>query len=122
MKDQGLKQIIKIIKALADENRARIINLLKNKKDICVCEITRIIGLAQPTISSHLKLLENAGLIESNKNGLWVNYNIVKSLDLFSSEFIEMLCKNIENDKQIKADEQMVKKINRETICRKQAC
>jgi len=122
MKEQKLKQTTKIAKALADENRIRILCLLKNKKDLCVCEITDIIGLAQPTISSHLKLLENADLIESFKDGLWVNYNISSSLDSFSSEFIEVLCKNLKNDKQIKIDEENAKKINRDVICRKKAC
>ena len=122
MKEQKSKQTTKIIKALADENRIRILCLLKNKKDLCVCEITDIIGLAQPTISSHLKLLENADLIESFKDGLWVNYNISSSLDSFSSEFIEVLYKNLKNDMQIKIDEENAKKINRDVICRKKAC
>ncbi len=122
MKEQKLKQTTKIAKALADENRIRILCLLKNKKDLCVCEITDIIGLAQPTISSHLKLLENADLIESFKDGLWVNYNISSSLDSFSSEFIEVLYKNLKNDIQIKIDEENAKKINRDAICRKKAC
>ncbi len=122
MKEQKLKQTTKIIKALADENRIRILCLLKNKKDLCVCEITEIIGLAQPTISSHLKILENASFIESFKDGLWVNYNIRSFLDSFSSEFIEVLYKNLKNDMQIKIDEENAKKINREGICRKKAC
>ena len=122
MKEQKLKQTTKIAKALADENRIRILCLLKNKKDLCVCEITAIIGLAQPTISSHLKLLENAGLIESFKDGLWVNYNISSSLDSFSSEFIDVLYKNLKNDMQIKIDEENAKKINRDTICKKRTC
>jgi ArsR family transcriptional regulator, arsenate/arsenite/antimonite-responsive transcriptional repressor len=122
MVEQQLKQTTKILKATADESRIRILCLLKNKKDLCVCEITEIIGLAQPTISSHLKLLENAGLIESYKDGLWVNYNISTSLDTFSSKFIEMLYKNLINDRQIKADKENTKKINRDTICKKRAC
>ena len=122
MKEQKLKQTTKIAKALADENRIRILCLLKNKKDLCVCEITEIIGLAQPTISSHLKLLENAGLIESFKDGLWVNYYISSFLDSFSYEFIEVLYKNLKNDMQIKIDEENAKKINRDVICRKKAC
>ena len=122
MQGQELKQITKIIKALSDENRIRIVCLLKYKRDLCVCEITEIIGLAQPTISSHLKLLENAGLIESYKNGLWVNYNIGSSLDSFSAEFIETLYKNLKNDKQIKIDKEKVKNINRDMICKKRTC
>ena len=122
MQGQKLKQITKIIKALSDENRVRIACLLKYKRDLCVCEITKIIGLAQPTISSHLKLLENAGLIESYKNGLWVNYNISSSLDTFSAEFIEKLYKNLKNDKQVKIDEEKIKNICRDTICKKRTC
>lgn len=122
MKEQRLKQTTRIIKALADENRIRIICLLKFKKDLCVCEITSIIGLAQPTISSHLKLLENAGLIESYKDGLWVNYNISGSLDSVSAPFVEMLYKNLENDKQVKSDFEKIKKVGRNIICKKKAC
>ncbi len=122
MKEQKLKQTTKIIKALADENRIRILCLLKNKRDLCVCEITEIIGLAQPTISSHLKLLENAGLIESYKDGLWVNYNIAGNLDSFSAEFVEMLFKNLKNDRQIISDFEKIKKVGRDIICRKKAC
>ena len=122
MQGQELKQITKIIKALSDENRLRIVCLLKYKRDLCVCEITEIIGLAQPTISSHLKLLENAGLIESYKNGLWVNYNIVSNLNSFSVEFIETLYKNLRKDKQIKIDEEKAKNINRDMICKKRTC
>lgn len=122
MQRQELKQLTKIIKALSDENRIRITCLLKYKRDLCVCEITEIIGLAQPTISSHLKLLENAGLIESYKNGLWVNYNINSSLNSLSTEFIETIYKTLKNDKQIKIDEEKVKNINRNVICKKKAC
>ncbi|MDZ7837100.1 MAG: metalloregulator ArsR/SmtB family transcription factor [Actinomycetota bacterium] len=42
------------------------------KEGLCVCEIKEVIGLSQPTISSHLKLLEAAGLVESKKEGIWV--------------------------------------------------
>ena len=122
MKEQKLKQTTKIIKALADENRIRIVCMLKNKRDLCVCEITEIIGLAQSTISSHLKLLENAGFIESYKDGLWVNYNIVSGLNPFSAELIEMIYKNLKNDKQIKSDFEKIKKVSRDIICKKRAC
>ena len=119
MSENNLKNIEKIMKALADKNRIRIIYLLKIKKGLCVCEITDIIGLSQPTISSHLKLLENAGLIGSHKDGLWVNYNINSQLDPFSSELIEIICKDLEKDKQIIYDLKKLKNIDRDIICRK---
>jgi len=119
MSEHNLKNMEKIIKALADENRIRIIYLLKVKKNLCVCEITNIIGLSQPTISSHLKLLENAGLIESHKDGLWVNYNINSQLCFFSSKFIEIIHKDLKNDKQISSDLKKLKNIDRDMICRR---
>ena len=119
MSDYDLKKIERIIKALSDKNRIRIINLLKAKQKLCVCEITSIIGLSQPTISSHLKLLENAGLVESQKKGLWVNYNICSRLDRFSSRLIEIIHNDLEKDQQIVHDLKKLKKINRIMICRK---
>ena len=119
MSEKNLKNMEKIIKALADERRIRIIYLLKTKKDLCVCEITNIIGLSQSTISSHLKVLENAGLIESHKDGLWVNYNINSQLCFFSREFIEIIYKDLKKDKQIVSDLKKLKNINRNMICRR---
>jgi len=117
MPENGLKNIEKIIKALADKNRLRIVCLLSEKKDLCVCEITDIIGLSQPTISSHLRLLENASLIESYKDGLWVNYNINSRSGLFSRKLVEMICKDLKKDKQIISDLKELKNIDRDIIC-----
>ena len=119
MSENDLKNIEKIIKALADKNRLRIVYLLNEKQDLCVCEITDIIGLSQPTISSHLRLLENAGLIESYKDGLWVNYNINNRSGLFSRKLVEMICKDLKKDKQIISDLKELKAIDRDKICRK---
>ena len=117
MPEQNIRNIEKIIKALADKNRLRIICLLNEKQDLCVCEITDIIGLSQPTISSHLRLLENAGLVESDKDGLWVNYNINSLADLFSRKSIEMICKDLMKDKQTISDLKKLKAIDRDKIC-----
>lgn len=119
MSGHNLKEMEKIIKALADKNRLRIIYLLNGKRDICVCEITDIIGLSQPTISSHLRLLENAGLVESNKDGLWVNYNINSQAEFFSRRSIEMICNDLKKDKQAISDLKKLKAIDRDKICRK---
>ena len=75
-----LKYVTKAVKALSDESRLRIMALLEERSGLCVCEITEIIGLSQPTISSHLKILEDAGLIDHRKEGLWVNYSIFSEL------------------------------------------
>ena len=68
-----MRSFIHVMKALSDPNRVTIIKIL-GKKELCVCEITAVLGLAQSTVSKHLKILEEAGLVEYQKDGLWVNY------------------------------------------------
>lgn len=68
-----MKEFVKVMKALADPNRVKIIKLLQQKV-MCVCELQGALGIAQPSVSKHLKILEEAGLVDYRKEGLWVNY------------------------------------------------
>ena len=68
-----MKEFLKVMKAASDPSRVKILKMLENKK-MCVCEIQTGIGAAQSTTSKHLKILEDAGLVTSHKDGLWVNY------------------------------------------------
>lgn len=70
-----MKQFIRVMKALSDPNRVKIIKMLE-KKELCVCELTAALGLAQPTVSKHLKQLEDAELVAYRKDGPWVNYRL----------------------------------------------
>jgi len=119
MEDDKLKKVIKIIKALSDESRIRIVSLLKAKSGVCVCEITEIINLSQPTISSHLKKLEEAGIIVFRKDGLWVNYYFNEEMDPDIKELINMIIKIIEKDPSTINDLQRIKNTDRLLICSK---
>ncbi|MDH3328514.1 MAG: metalloregulator ArsR/SmtB family transcription factor [Desulfobulbaceae bacterium] len=70
-----MKKFIRVMKSLSDPNRVKIIKMLE-KREMCVCELTAALGLAQPTVSKHLKQLEDAAMIESRKDGPWVNYSL----------------------------------------------
>ena len=59
-----MKSFVKVMKALSDPNRVKIIKLLQLKY-MCVCELQGALKLAQPTVSKHLKILEEAGLVDS---------------------------------------------------------
>jgi len=67
--------IEKIFKALGDKSRLRIINML-HTKPMCVCEIKEVLQLSQSTVSGHLRVLKEAGLVEDEKDGLWVEYRL----------------------------------------------
>ena len=66
------------LKALADPTRLRLLNLIANRGEgeACVCELTDPVGVSQPTVSHHLKVLHAAGLIERERRGTWVFYRV----------------------------------------------
>ncbi len=68
-----MKEYIRLMKALSDPNRVRVLKVLQ-ERELCVCEIQALLGLAQSTTSKHMKLLEDAGLVVSRKDGSWLIY------------------------------------------------
>ncbi len=68
-----MKGLVNLLKATADESRLRILFLLE-EGERCVCEIQEALGLAQSTVSRHLQVLEEVGIIQSRRQGLWKYY------------------------------------------------
>jgi DNA-binding transcriptional ArsR family regulator len=70
-----LRRFMSITKALADETRIRALLALRTG-ELCVCQITELFGLAPSTMSKHLSVLAQAGLVESRKAGRWIYYQL----------------------------------------------
>jgi ArsR family transcriptional regulator len=64
-------------KALADPTRVAIVNALSAADEVCVCNLTATFELSQPTISHHLKILREAGLVEASRRGTWAYYRLI---------------------------------------------
>lgn len=64
-------------KALADASRVAILSMLSAEEECCVCVLTDELGLSQPTISHHLRVLREAGLVEASRRGTWAFYRLV---------------------------------------------
>jgi ArsR family transcriptional regulator, arsenate/arsenite/antimonite-responsive transcriptional repressor len=69
------------LKALADPTRLRLVSMVAAHKggEACVCDLTQPLGLTQPTISHHLKILVDAGIFTRDKRGVWAYYSLVPS-------------------------------------------
>jgi len=78
-----------VFKALADPHRVRIVNLLANAAEpVCVCDFMPELGLAQGTVSFHLKKLLDAGLLEREQRGTWAYYSLKRdALNQLSAVF-----------------------------------
>ena len=66
-------------KALSEPARVAIVNRLASCGEACVCELVDVLELAQPTVSHHLRVLREAGLIEQERRGTWMYYRLVPS-------------------------------------------
>lgn len=112
-----MKNFIKVMKALSDPSRVKIVKMLQHKM-MCVCEMREALGIAQPSVSKHLKILEDAGLIDHRKDGLWVNYYLADGgKSPYASSLMGNLRHWLENEPEI---EDLLKKlpcIRREDVC-----
>ena len=81
-------ELARLLKALADPTRLRLVSMVAahDGGEACVCDLTEPLGLTQPTISHHLKILVDAGIFTRDKRGVWAYYALVPSaLDALSA-------------------------------------
>src|SRR5881392_2257743 len=74
---EAASELAERFRALADPTRVAIVNRLSGADELCVCDLTAAFDLSQPTISHHLKVLRDAGLVESTRRGTWAYYRVV---------------------------------------------
>lgn len=114
-----MKPFIKVMKALSDPNRVKIVKLLQHKV-MCVCEMQEALQLAQSSVSKHLKILEEAGLIAFSKEGLWVNYHLSDGVE---NPYVANMLGNLrfwlEEDEAIRELVAKLPSIRREFICKR---
>ena len=112
-----MKKFIKVMKALSDPNRVKMVKLLQHKV-MCVCEIQSALCLAQSTVSKHLKILEEAGLITYYKDKLWVNYSLADGTDIpYAANLLGSLKHWLDEDPGLADIVEKLPSIRREDIC-----
>ncbi|HID29109.1 MAG TPA: ArsR family transcriptional regulator [Desulfobacterales bacterium] len=114
-----MKTFVKVMKALSDPNRVKILKMLQHKV-MCVCEIQAALRIAQPSVSKHLKILEEAGLVTFRKDGMWVNYQLADgSASPYAANLLGNLRHWLEDDSKVAEIVQKLSSIRREDICKK---
>ncbi len=75
-----MRNFMAVTKAISDENRTRLLMFLDGG-ELCVCQLIELLGLAPSTVSKHMAILYQAGLVESRKEGRWVHYRLATKSD-----------------------------------------
>jgi ArsR family transcriptional regulator len=112
-----MKDFVRVMKAFSDPNRVKIIKMLQHRT-MCVCEMREALQVSQPSVSKNLKILEEAGLVEFGKDGLWVNYHLS---DGRRSPYVASMLGNLrhwlENEVGIEDLIKRIPHIHREEVC-----
>jgi ArsR family transcriptional regulator len=112
-----MKDFIRVMKALSERNRVKMVKMLQ-RRPMCVCELQAALGIAQSSVSKHLKILENAGIVDYRKDGLWVDYFLTNGE---GSPYVSVLMGNLrhwlEDDPEIERLLERLPAIRREEIC-----
>lgn len=106
-----MREFMTITKALSDPNRVRILLSLR-RGELCVCQITELFGLATSTVSKHLSILNQAGLILSRKTERWVYFRLPdKSAPVVVRESLDWVHKSLARSDEAEADAKRLAKI-----------
>ena len=106
-----MKEFLNITKALADENRLRMLMALRDG-EVCVCQIAEWTGLALSTVSKHLSVLYQAGLVNARKEGRWMYYSLPgKGAPTAAREAVGWVRRSLAGTDRIAQDTQRLKKV-----------
>ena len=96
-----MRIFIRLMKALSDPNRVRALKLLEDG-ELCVCKVQQALGLAQSTVSRHMKLLEDAGLIKRRREGSWIFYSLADGREsVYAQTMLKELSSWLNDDEEL---------------------
>jgi len=117
-----MREFMAITKALSDSGRVRILLALRSG-DLCVCQITELFGLAISTVSKHLAILAQAGLVIPRKTERWVYYRLPdRTAPVAVSEAVDWVKKSLGRTEEANTDAKALKRIRKmdlQEICRR---
>ncbi|WP_417332352.1 ArsR/SmtB family transcription factor [Gordonibacter urolithinfaciens] len=80
-----------LFKALSDANRVKIVTMISQRGELCACKILDELGIAQPTLSHHMKVLCSCGLVKCRKEGKWMHYSLATEVVAELRRFVDSL-------------------------------
>jgi len=108
----------RVLQAVSDRNRLRILKMLE-VRPLCVCEITSVLNLATSTVSKHLSMLRDAGLVTDSKDGKWIYYELNKRCEEKSvRDLLSLVSKWLADDDMVAADLRKAKTVDKEKLCK----
>jgi len=112
-----MKNVASIFKSLEDETRLRILSLLLQEDELCVCHFMEVFQLPQSTVSRHLATLKNAGWLQDRRRGVWIHYSISPHLSPAHKMLFQTLRTIMEKNEMAESDRTRLANIDLTTCC-----
>jgi DNA-binding transcriptional ArsR family regulator len=103
----GLSSVASIGKALDHPLRVRALAALKNR-ELCVCELIQLFGLAASTVSKHMKVVADAGLVDRRRDGKWTYYSLPKNPDPAIDHALALVMSMVDDDPVVAKDRKQI--------------
>jgi ArsR family transcriptional regulator len=113
----AMENITLIFQSLDDATRLRILALLLEKDELCVCDLVAVLQLPQSTVSRQLSLLKNAGWLKDRREGVWIHYSINRSLASIQQFLIPVLRNFLTTTETAGKDLERLRGLHEESCC-----
>ena len=113
----AMKNAVTIFQSLSEEIRLRILGLLIQGGELCVCDLIAVLQLPQSTVSRHLAHLKNAGWLNDRRVGVWIHYSIADGLTPLHRSVLALLKDQFPGTKTGKADLDSLKRLSKDCRC-----
>lgn len=110
-----MREFMNIIRALADEHRVRALLSLRGG-ELCVCQIIELLNLAPSTVSKHMSILKQAGLVDATKRGRWVYYRLPHGVETshLAADAVSFVLESVSNNPVILQDDEQLRNVLQE--------
>ena len=103
-------ELARLLRALSDPTRIRIVHLLTGRDDLCVCELVDALDIPQYSVSRHLGVLKAAGIVTDWRQGKWMHYALDPNLSPHDREVVAAVCRRADADPTARRDRQRLEK------------
>ena len=116
-----MRYLVKTFKAFSDETKVRILKILEERDELCVCEIMQALDISQSRASRNLGILKDAGLVKDRREGTWIFYSLsLEEGTQYSQPVLHLLREWLIDEAVVQADRERLKKAVKLSLCQRQ--
>jgi len=112
-----MNEMTSVFQSLEEDTRLRILALLMEAGELCVCDLIAVLQLPQSTVSRHLSHLKNVGWVQDRREGVWIHYSMAKRLDPLQVSLVPVLREHLSKQEVVRIDMEKLESMAKGSRC-----